>query len=277
MTNSVKTPISFASAILLASGWFVIGFLLLPMFVVVLASFTDQPFMSLPKESLSTQYYKNFFSSTDWIGSTLRSALVAAVSTLLAVVLGTLCTIGCWRVEGRFSVMVRLMLLAPMMVPTVIEGLAMFKVWVQLGLFDTYFGLILAHTLTGIPYVLVTVSAALARFDLRLEQAARSLGASVPRTIIEVIIPQIRPGIFSGALFVFVHSFDELVVTLFLTSRQIVTLPKQMWSGIQENLDPTIAAVSAIIIAATTMAIVVGRMRSSWDPSIRTSTEAVAH
>ena len=247
-------PLAFGAA------WFVIGFLVLPMLSVLLVSLTDQPFLSLPKHGLSLQYYENFFARPEWTGSTLQSLFVAAASTFFAVVLGTLCTIACWKLPGRTSNAVRLLILLPLMVPTVIEGLAMYRLWVDLHIFDTVAGLILAHTITGMPYVLVTVSASLARFDFRLEQAARSLGASVPRTIADVIVPHVIPGILSGALFAFVHSLDELVVTLFLTSRRILTLPKQMWSGMQDSLDPTIAAVSTMLIVVTTVMIVAERV-----------------
>jgi putative spermidine/putrescine transport system permease protein len=240
-------------------AWTVVGFLILPMLVVLLVSLTDQPYLSLPRDGPSLQYYRNFFSSADWMSAAGQSLLVAFLSTLLAVLMGTACAIACWRLSGRYANFVRLLVMLPMMVPTVIEGLAMHRAWVFLGMFDTVSGLVLAHAMTGLPYVLVTVTAALARFDVRQEQAARSLGASVPVTVIWVICPQIMPGILSGALFAFVHSFDELVVTLFLTSRLIATLPKQMWSGIQENLDPTIAAVSALLILATSTIIIADR------------------
>ena len=249
------------------AGWFVVGFLVLPMLLVIPVSLTDQPFLSLPKDHLSTQYFVNFFTRPEWIAATLQSLYVACAATAGAVALGTLCAIACWKITGRASNVVRLLVLLPLMVPTVIEGLAMYRLWVKLGIFDSFVGLVLAHTITGMPYVLVTVSASLARFDIRLEQAARSLGASVPRTIWEVIVPQILPGILSGALFAFVHSLDELVIVLFITSRRIMTLPKQIWSGMQDNLDPTIAAVSVVLIAATTTFIIVQRFTRRQEPA----------
>jgi len=110
---------------------------------------------------------------------------------------------------------------------------------------------VLAHTLTGIPYVVITVSGSLAGFDVKLEQAARGLGASALDTIRLVIGPAIAPGLVSGAVFAFIHSFDELVIVLFITTRQIRTLPKRIWDGLQDRIDPTIAAVSVILVAAT--------------------------
>jgi putative spermidine/putrescine transport system permease protein len=142
-------------------------------------------------------------------------------------------------------------MLAPLVVPTVVQGLAMYRFWAAIGLFDTYAGVILAHTLIGMPYVVITVSASLAGFDLKLEQAARNLGASLPTTIRLVILPAILPGLVSGALFAFVTSFDEVVIVLYITSRSIQTLPKRIWDGLQDRIDPTVAAVAMILIAAT--------------------------
>ena len=263
------TGTGFASgmgrSVVFGAGWFVVGFLILPMLFVIPVSLTDQPFLSLPRDHLSAQYYVGFFSRPEWITATLQSLGVAFAATVGAVALGTLCAIACWKITSRASNLVRLLVLLPLMVPTVIEGLAMYRLWVTLGIFDSFAGLVLAHTITGMPYVLVTVSASLARFDIRLEQAARSMGASVPRTIREVIVPQILPGILSGALFAFVHSLDELVIALFITSRRIMTLPKQIWSGMQDSLDPTIAAVSVILIAVTTTFIIAQRFARRHD------------
>jgi putative spermidine/putrescine transport system permease protein len=127
----------------------------------------------------------------------------------------------------------------------------MYRLWAWLGLHDTYLGVIIAHAIIGLPYVVVPVTAALATVDTKLEQAARSLGASMGQTVRLVIFPNILPGLLSGALFAFASSFDELVVVLFLTSRAISTLPKRIWEGIQEDIDPTIAAAATLLIILT--------------------------
>jgi putative spermidine/putrescine transport system permease protein len=236
---------------MLGLAWSVLGFLVLPLLVIVPVSLTDRPYLSLPEHGLSLRHYEAFFTNPDWVGASVQSLLIAAVSTVLAVVLGALCAIGCWRVSNGMSSAVRLLTLAPLIVPTVVQGLAMYRLWSFAGLFDTFAGVVLAHTLTGIPFVVITVSASLASFDLRLEQAARSLGASALDTVRLVIMPSIAPGLISGAVFAFVHSFDELVVVLFITSRQIQTLPKRIWDGIQDRIDPTIASVAVILILIT--------------------------
>ena len=240
-----------ARPFLLAAAWLVLGFLVLPMAVVLPVSLTDRPYLSLPEHAISLRHYAKFFVDPAWTRSMLQSLLIAAAATFAAVAFGGLCAVACWRLSNRLSVPVRLLMLAPLVVPTVVQGLAMYRFWAAIGLFDTYAGVILAHTLIGMPYVVITVSASLAGFDLKLEQAARNLGASFPATIRLVILPAILPGLVSGALFAFVTSFDEVVIVLYITSRSIQTLPKRMWDGLQDRIDPTVAAVAMILIAAT--------------------------
>jgi len=237
--------------LLLAGAWSVLGFLVVPMLIVVPVSLTDRNYLSLPEHSLSLRHYATFLANPLWFASTLQSLLIAAVSAAASVVLGALCAIGCWRLSNGWSAAVRLLMLAPLIVPTVIQGLAMYRLWAAAGLYDTYAGVVLAHTITGIPYVIITVSASLAGFDVRLEQAARGLGASALDTIRLVIVPAVVPGLVSGGVFAFIHSFDELVIVLFITSREIKTLPKRIWDGLQDRIDPTIAAVSVVLIVAT--------------------------
>ncbi len=237
--------------LLLAGAWSVLGFLVLPMLIVVPVSLTDRNYLSLPEHALSLRHYATFLSNPLWFASTLQSLFIAAMSTAASVILGALCAIGCWRLSNGWSAAVRLLMLAPLIVPTVIQGLAMYRLWAAAGLYDTYAGVVLAHTITGIPYVIITVSASLAGFDVKLEQAARGLGASALDAIRLVIVPAVVPGLISGGVFAFIHSFDELVIVLFITSREIKTLPKRIWDGLQDRIDPTIAAVSVILIMAT--------------------------
>jgi putative spermidine/putrescine transport system permease protein len=237
--------------LMLGLAWSVLGFLVLPLLVIVPVSLTDRPYLSLPEHGLSLQHYQAFFTNQVWVTSSVQSLIIAAISTAASVALGALCAIGCWRLSNGLSSAVRLLTLAPLIVPTVVQGLAMYRFWSFAGLFDTYAGVVLAHTLTGIPFVVITVSASLASFDVRLEQAARSLGASALDTVRLVIMPSIAPGLISGAVFAFVHSFDELVIVLFITSRSIQTLPKRIWDGIQDRIDPTIASVAVILILIT--------------------------
>lgn len=247
-----KDPrVVFGRCMMLGLAWTVLAFLVVPMAIVVPVSFTDQYFLSLPKEGFSLQHYAAFFEKDIWLSATLDSLIVATISTICALFLGTLCAIGCWRLASNRAEMVRTFMLTPIIVPTIVQALAMYRFWIDLGIMDTYFGLILAHTLIAVPYVVVTVSSSLANFDVRLEQASRNLGGSTSQTIRWVIVPSIMPGILSGALFAFTISFDEIVVALFITSRNVYTLPKRIWDGIQDHLDPTIASIATMLIAIT--------------------------
>ena len=237
-------------------AWMTMLFLTLPLLIVVPVSFTPQRYLSLPGAHWSLRHYAELLHDPAWLGSIRDSVVVATGATALAVVLGTLVAIGCWRISSRLSEVVRMLMLAPMIVPTIVHALSFYQGWVQFGLIDTYVGLILAHALKGMPYVVISVSAALANVDLRLEQAARNLGASMMETLWRVIVPAAKPGIVAGAVFAFAISWDELVVNLFITSRNVYTLPRKIWDGIQDNINPVVAAVATLLILFT----VVGRV-----------------
>jgi putative spermidine/putrescine transport system permease protein len=137
-----------------------------------------------------------------------------------------------------------------------VQGLAFYRTWVDLRIANTYAGVILAHTITAIPFVFIAVSAALVSTDSRFEMAARSLGAGTRRVVLWVLVPMALPGVLSGALFAFVHSFDELVLVLFITNRGVETLPKRMWLSLQDDLTPIIACV-AVLIGLLTLALLI--------------------
>jgi putative spermidine/putrescine transport system permease protein len=232
-------------------GWTIVIFLILPITIVVPVSLTDQRYLSFPKDHLSLQYYGKLFTSEAWLSSIGQSVAIALAATALAVVVGTQCAIGCWRVNTRATEIVRMLMLAPIIVPTIVYALGIYRFWISLKMLDTYLGVILAHGVTAIPYVVITVSTSLAGFDARLEQAARNLGASVGQTLRLVILPNIAAGVASGAIFAFVHSWDELVIVLFIASRNVFTLPRRIWDGIQDNIDPTMAAVAVVLVLVT--------------------------
>lgn len=232
-------------------AWATAIYLVLPISIVLPVSLTDQRFLSLPYERISFQHYVNLLTSPDWLGSIWQSFLIAVVSTLLAVVAGTLLSLGCWKIGRRWSEAVRALMLLPLIIPSIVYAIGLYRYYGPLGLLDRFTGVVLAHGVTGIPYVVITVSTALAAFDPRLEQAARGMGASLRQTLAWVVLPRIMPGIVSGAIFAFIHSWDELVMVLFIASRQVFTLPRRIWDGINENLDPTMAAVAVLLIVFT--------------------------
>ncbi|MCA0304780.1 MAG: ABC transporter permease [Proteobacteria bacterium] len=237
-------------------AWLAILFLTLPFVVVFPVSLTPNRYLSLPGPDWSLRHYRTLVEDPTWLRSIGDSLVVATGSTLLAIVLGTMTALACWRISSRLSEAVRMLMLAPMIVPTIVHALGFYQVWAQFGLLDSYLGLVLAHGMKGTPFVVISVSAALANVELKLEQAARSLGATSIQALWRVIVPAARPGILAGSVFAFALSWDELVVTLFITSRNVYTLPRKIWDGIQDNINPAIAAVASILIVLTVAAMV---------------------
>ena len=195
------------------AAWVILSILIIPSLVAFPVSVTNKTYLSFPWEGVSLQHFHNLLTSPEWLSSFGQSLVIAIAASALATALGTLAAIGLWRLAGRFIETLRAFLLLPLMVPPIISAMAFYRWWVPLGLIDSYLGIILAHAILAIPMVVITVSAALANFDLRLEQASRSLGASLPTTVRRVILPVIRPGILAGAVFAFILSWDEIVVT----------------------------------------------------------------
>jgi putative spermidine/putrescine transport system permease protein len=233
------------------SAWLVAIYLVLPIGIVIPVSMTDQRFLSLPKEALSLRHFATVLGSPEWLGSIAQSFWIAVASTLLAVTAGTLCAIGCWRISRRSTDIIRALMLLPIIIPSIVYAIGSYRYFANLDLLDRFLGVVIAHGVTGVPYVVITVSTALAAFDPRLEQAARGMGASLFQTLRWVILPRIAPGIASGAIFAFIHSWDELVIVLFIASRNVFTLPRRIWDGINENLDPAMAAVAVLLVIFT--------------------------
>lgn len=234
-----------------AAAWAVAIYLLVPITIVIPVSLTDQRFLSLPQEALSLRHYATVLGSPEWLNSIWQSFLIAVASTAIAVVVGTLCAIGCWRLSRKSTELIRALMLLPIIIPSIVYAIGLYRYFANLDLLDRFLGVALAHGVTGIPYVVITVSTALAAFDPRLEQAARGMGASLSQTLRWVILPRIAPGIVSGAIFAFIHSWDELVIVLFIASRDVFTLPRRIWDGINENLDPAMAAVAVLLVVFT--------------------------
>ncbi|UVE17380.1 ABC transporter permease [Pseudomonas sp. LS44] len=223
-------------------------FLVLPVLVIVPLSFNAGTFLVYPIQEFSLRWYEDFFSSAEWMRSLKNSLIVAPAATLLAMVFGTLAAIGLTRGEFRGKALIMSLVISPMVVPVVIVGVASYLAFAPLGFGNSYLALILVHAVLGVPFVIITVSATLQGFNYNLVRAAASLGATPTTAFFRVTLPLIAPGVISGALFAFATSFDEVVVTLFLAGPEQATLPRQMFSGIRENLSPTIAAAATLLI-----------------------------
>jgi len=227
-------------------------FLLLPILVIVPLSFSSSSFLAYPMPGFSLRWYETLFSSSDWARAAKNSFIVAPLATVLATVLGTLTAVGLARVQFAGKGLLMSLLIAPMVVPIVVVGVACYLFFARIGLADTYTGLIIVHAALGAPFVVTTVLATLQGFNHNLVRASLSLGAGPLQTFFRVTLPVIAPGVISGALFAFATSFDEVVVTLFIAGPQQVTLPRQMFTGIRENINPTIAAVATLLTLFTT-------------------------
>lgn len=235
----------------------VLLFLLAPILVIIPLSFSDSSFLVYPIETWSLKWYHNLFGSAEWVRAARNSFIVAPAAALIATVLGTLAAVGLARTNFAFKGALMSVLIAPMVVPIVVVALSAYLFFARIGLADTYTGLILVHAALGAPFVLTTVLATLQGFNHNLVRASLSLGAGPLQTFFRVTLPVIAPGVISGALFAFATSFDEVVVVLFIAGPDQVTLPRQMFTGIRENISPTIAAVATLLIVFTTSLLLV--------------------
>lgn len=227
----------------------VLLFLIAPVVAIVPLSFNSEPYLSYPLAGLSLRWYKTFFASSQWLDALRSSVIVGVATTLIATPLGTLAAFGLARRDFPAPRLTMGVLLSPMAVPVVVVALALYLAFSRLGLANSYTGLIIAHTALATPFVVVTVGAMLANFDHSLPQAAASLGAGPLLAFRRVTLPLILPGVVSGALFAFITSWDDVVVALFVAGPRQRTLPRQMFSGLREQLDPTIMVVATILIA----------------------------
>ena len=238
-------------------GWIIAIFLILPFLAVIPVSFTDQVYLSLPKSGLSVAHYQKLLGDPTWSHAFFTSFWLALASACTAVLLGTGCAISSWQIGGRPAQAMRFLVILPLIIPTIVQALSLYRTWADIGILDSYTGIIIAHGVTGMPFVFIAVSSVLINLDRRLMMASQSLGASPAQTLNWVILPLLASGILSGALFAFVHSFDEAVIILFITSFGVETLPKKIWSTLRDDLTPVVACVSVLMGLATFVVILI--------------------
>jgi putative spermidine/putrescine transport system permease protein len=242
-------------------------FMVAPSLIVIPMSLNPSEVLTFPPSGYSLRWYANFFERPDWRLAGRNSFVIAVLTTLVATGVGAMTALGLVRGRVPFRALVTAIFLTPMIVPAIVTAVAVYGLYATLRLTGTILGVVLAHAVLALPFVIVNVSAVLQGMDWRVEQAARSLGATPSRAFWLVTLPLIRPGIAAGAVFAFVTSFDELVVALFISGIEAVTLPVQMWSGIRFEINPTVAAVSTMLIAMSAAAFgLVGvlRARARW-------------
>lgn len=234
---------------------FVFFFLIAPIVVIIPLSFNVEPYftytrkmLSLDPEGYSLRWYRDFWNSAAWMNSIRNSLIIGVFATIIATVLGTLAALGLSRREMPFRGLIMGLLISPMIVPLIISAAGMFFFYSSVGLAGTLPGVIMAHAALGTPFVIITVTATLVGFDHSLTRAAASLGASPATAFRKITMPLILPGVISGALFAFITSFDEIVIVLFLAGVEQRTIPREMWSGIREQISPTILAVATVLV-----------------------------
>ena len=233
-------------------------FLVAPIGAIVPLSFNSGSLLSYPLAGLSTRWYQELITSPYWMAAFRNSLIVALATTAISTPLGALAALGMNRLSPRWRPLVMSLLIAPMVAPVIVLATGAYFLYAPLRLTDSYLGLILAHTTLAAPYVVLAVNASLQGFDTGLLRAASSLGATPRLAFIRVLLPMIGPGVAAGAIFAFVTSWDEVVVSIFLTTARFQTLPVQMWSQVNEVVDPTVAAVSTLLLVVTLSLVSVG-------------------
>jgi len=230
-------------------------FLIMPILVIIPLSFNAEDFFTFTKamlaldpEGYSLKHYKDFFTNSDWQNALANSARIAPMATILATGFGTLAAIGLSQSYMPFRSAVMAVMISPMIVPLIISAAGMYFFYSRIGMQGTYWGVVLAHAALGTPFVIITVTATLVGFDKSLVRAAANMGAGPVLTFFKVQMPLILPGVISGALFAFITSFDEVVVVLFVGSASQKTLPWQMFTGLREQISPTILAVATVLV-----------------------------
>jgi putative spermidine/putrescine transport system permease protein len=225
----------------------VLIFLVAPVLIVIPLSFNQSTYFSYPITGISFEWYETIFSSGEWRAAIANSFIIGLSSTAIATILGTLAAIGLSRPSFPLRGFIVPLLIAPMIIPIVVVAVSLYLVFAPLGLINTHLGVILAHAALGTPFVVITVTARLMAFDVNLSRAAASLGAPPWTSFRRVMLPQILPGVATGSIFAFATSFDEVVVILFIGGTEQRTIPRQMWAGIRDQINPTILAAAGLL------------------------------
>jgi mannopine transport system permease protein len=259
-TTVAKPPLAGRAGqmVLNATAYAVTVFLLLPTIVIVPMSVGPDRYLRFPPDGFSLRWYAEYFRDAEWLSATLFSIEAGAIAAICATVIGTMLALALVRGRLPGRGLVELLVIGPVIVPHIALAVAMFLVFEQLRLTGTLLGFAMAHTVLALPFAVFTVLAALYRFDPELERAALSCGAGPVRAFRHVTLPLIAPGVISAALFAFVISFDEAVVSFFISNLDRKTLPRKMFEDIDYNISPTLASVATMLTALTVVALLLG-------------------
>lgn len=245
---------------LYAVGALVLAFLAIPTLIVVPMSFSQSQYLEFPPREWSLRWYEAYFASSSWMAATATSFKAGFCTALLATPMGTLAAYGLHASRLRFAGLAILALLTPTIVPVILVGIALFYAYVQLKMVNSFLGIVLAHTMLAVPIVMMIVGSALKSFDLDQERVARSLGATRTQAFLQVTAPQIGFALVTSAVLSFLTSFDEVVVALFVSGGDNATLTRMMFLALRDQIDPTIAAISTIMIVITSLLLAVSQL-----------------
>lgn len=256
-TPATETQITHGARLwLYAAAILVMVFLVVPTLLVIPMSFSASQYLEFPPRQWSLRWYSSYFNSVSWMQATSTSLKAGFLTALVATPMGTLAAYALVVSRARHAGLLVAVLLAPMVVPVILIGIGVFYVYVKLKLVNTLAGLVLAHSMLAVPVVMLVVQSGLKSFDMNQERVARSLGASRVRAFLLVTLPQIRFSVVSGAVLAFLTSFDEIIVSLFISGGQNSTLTRNMFNSLRDQVDPTIAAISTLIVVVTSILLV---------------------
>ena len=245
---------------LYAVGALVLAFLAIPTLIVIPMSFSQSQYLEFPPREWSLRWYEAYFASSSWMAATATSFKAGFCTALLATPMGTLAAYGLHAPRLRFAGLVILALLTPTIVPVILVGIALFYAYVQLKMVNSFLGIVLAHTMLAVPIVMMIVGSALKSFDLDQERVARSLGATRTQAFLQVTAPQIGFALVTSAVLSFLTSYDEVVIALFVSGGDNATLTRMMFLALRDQIDPTIAAISTIMIVMTSLLLAVSQL-----------------
>lgn len=227
----------------------VLAFLVLPLLIVVPISFSGGAYLQFPPPSWSLQWYRSYFEDPQWVGATLLSLEVGGAAAVLAVVLGGLAAAALVRIAFPFKAAVRTVLILPMIVPSIVVAISVYSLYSRLHLVATFAGIVLAHTVLAIPFAATMLIGGLEQMNRSLEEASFTMGGSIWYTLRRVTLPALRPSIAAAAVFSFMTSWDEVIMVIFIGGGEATTLPLKMFSYLRTEINPTIAAVSTLLLA----------------------------
>ena len=235
-------------------------FLVVPSLIVIPMSFSESQYLEFPPREWSLRWYRNYFGSVAWMDATATSFKAGVLTMLLATTIGVAAAYGLHASRTHWSGLIQGLLLTPIVVPVILVGIGVFYVYARLGLVNTLIGIVMAHSMLAVPLVVMIVTSALKSYDANQELVARSLGASRPKAFFLVTLPQIRFSVVTSAVLSFLTSFDEVIVALFVSGGANSTLTRNMFASLRDQIDPTIAAISTLVIVLTSALLVISQL-----------------